>query len=572
MKSAAYWAKRFNLLEQAQHDRGAAAFSEIDRKYRAAQIAIERKIAAWYQRFADNNEISLAEAKKWLTAKELKEFQWDVHEYIRYGQENAVNGQWVKELENASARFHISRLEALKVQCQQEIEVLFGGTLDVLDQSMRDVFRSGYYRTAFELQRGVGVGWDFATLDTKTISRVISSPWAKDGVNFSDRIWADKQKLLAELDTTLTQNIILGQDPQKAIDSISKHLGVSKNNAGRLVMTEEAYFSSEGQKECFKELDVEQFEIVATLDSITSDICRSMDGKVFKMSEWEVGVTAPPFHPWCRTTTVPHFEDEFDIGERAARDKDGKTYYVPANMKYKDWEKAFVQGNKSSVQPVQPVQSSPSGGIMKDNQQDRSSAQPATNPAVQKILDRYPVIQGDHSYTDDIKATNPKYAESKKKRDKYYTHNCQRCVSAYEARRRGYDVTAHARILKNDTLPYMMNDRGWANVYENGKNSLVQCFSNSAEGVQKKVTAQMQSWGDGARAIVRVQWKGGAGGHVFISENHGGQVIFMDPQSGATDVAFYFGSAKVNQTHLLRIDDKEFSELIQECCDYKLQK
>lgn len=359
MKTPEYWAKRFNLLEQSQHDRGAAAFSEIDQKYRAAEREIERKIAAWYQRFADNNGITLQEAQKWLSGKDLEEFKWDVNQYIRYGQENAVNGTWAKQLENASARFHISRLEALKIQCQQDIEVLFGGQKDVFDQAMSDVYRSAYYRTAFEIHRGVGVGWDFATLDSKTISKIINKPWAVDGINFSDRIWSDKQKLLSELDSTLTQNIVLGQDPQKAIDTISHRLGVSKANAGRLVMTEEAYFASEAQNDCFKELDVEQYEIVATLDSRTSEICRMMDGKVFKMSEWKVGVTAPPFHPWCRTTTVPHFDDEFDVGERAARGADGKTYYVPANMKYADWEKAFVQGDKSNVQSVQNGVSSP---------------------------------------------------------------------------------------------------------------------------------------------------------------------------------------------------------------------
>ena len=37
-----------------------------------------------------------------------------------------------------------------------------------------------------------------------------------------------------------------------------------------------------------------------------------------------------------------NFEDE-DYGERAARGADGKTYYVPADMTYKDWEKTFVE-------------------------------------------------------------------------------------------------------------------------------------------------------------------------------------------------------------------------------------
>lgn len=164
----------------------------------------------------------------------------------------------------------------------------------------------------------------------------------------------NRQKLVNELNNTLTQNIILGKDPQKAIDEIARKMNTSKTNAGRLVMTEEAFFSSAAQKDCFTELDVEQFEIVATLDSHTSDICRGMDGKHFPMSEWKVGVTAPPFHVHCRSTTVPYFDDEFDaVGERAARDEEtGKTYFVPGNMTYKEWEKAFVNGDKSGLQAV----------------------------------------------------------------------------------------------------------------------------------------------------------------------------------------------------------------------------
>ena len=571
-RNGQYWKIRFGQVEQAQHDRGVQAFQKIDAQYRQAQKDIEAKIDAWYRRFADNEGITLQEARKMLDAKQLAEFKWDVNDYIRYGQENAISGQWAKELENASARFHISRLEALKVQCQQDVEVLFGAQADIFDQAMRDIYKSGYYHNTFELQKGIGVGWDFSALDPKHIDRVINTPWTVDGRNFSTRIWDSKEKLIGEIDQTLTQNIILGKDPQKAIDAIAARLNVSKSQAGRLVMTEEAYFSSMAQNDCFKDLDVDKYEIVATLDSITSDICRSMDGKVFKMSEWEIGVTAPPFHPWCRTTTVPAFDDDFGlVGERAAKDEKGKTYYVPANMTYKQWEKAFVQGNKTGLQQVQPVQQVQSGGIMEpDPSVDRSKAQKAVDPDVQKILDRYPVIQVEHTYEQDIKAVNPHYAESKKKRNKQYTNNCQRCVNAYEARRRGYDVEAGARIISNDPLAVMMNDKGWANVYENGRDQLVQCFSNSADGVRKKVIDQMKAWGDGARAIVRVQWKGGTGGHVFISEVHGDEILFMDPQTGSMDCLNYFDLAKVNKTHLLRIDDKEFTTLIQDCCFYKL--
>lgn len=356
MNNGEYWQKRFELLEQAAHQQGVQCYADIEKQYRQAQKQLEGQIAAWYQRFASNNGVTLAEAKRMLNAKELAELKWDVNQYIQYGQENAINGTWVKQLENASARFHISRLEALKLQTQQSIEVMFGNQLDSIDNTMRNVYKSGYYHTAYEIQKGVGVGWDFSALDDKQISKVINKPWAVDGKNFSERIWGNRQKLVNELNNTLTQNIILGKDPQKAIDEIARKMNTSKTNAGRLVMTEEAFFSSAAQKDCFTELDVEQFEIVATLDSHTSDICRGMDGKHFPMSEWKVGVTAPPFHVHCRSTTVPYFDDEFDaVGERAARNEEtGKTYFVPGNMTYKEWDKAFVHGDKSDLQEINP--------------------------------------------------------------------------------------------------------------------------------------------------------------------------------------------------------------------------
>jgi SPP1 gp7 family putative phage head morphogenesis protein len=353
MKNSEYWKKRFELLEQSQNQQGLDCYADLEKQYREAQKQIEGQISVWYQRFADNNGVSMADARKMLTSKELAELKWDINQYIQYGEENAINGTWVKQLENASARYHISRLEALKLQTQQSIEVLFGNQLDSIDSAMRGIYTSGYYHTAYEIQKGVGVGWDFATLDDKTISKVINKPWAVDGKNFSERIWGNRQKLVNELNTELTRNIILGQDPQKAIDAIAKKMNTSKVNAGRLVMTEEAFFSSAAQKDCFAELDVEQFEIVATLDSHTSEICQGMDGQHFPMSQWEIGVTAPPFHVNCRSTTVPYFGDEFDnIGERAARDEEGNTYYVPADMTYKDWQKSFVDGDKSALQKV----------------------------------------------------------------------------------------------------------------------------------------------------------------------------------------------------------------------------
>lgn len=337
-----YWKKRFEALEAASNKYGIETYRKIEPAFDSAFRQIESEITLWYERLAKNNGVTMQEARQWLNANELKEFQWDVQEYIKYGRENAINQQWIKELENASAKYHISRLEALKVRTQQAVEVAFGNELDEVDAMVKKIFTNDYYHSIYEMQKGFNIGWEIGQIDERKLEKIVSSPWATDGKHFSERIWNSRTQLVSELHNQLTRTCILGKPPDDAIKAISKKFNTSKNQAGRLVMTEQAYFHSVAQQEAFKELDVEEFEVVATLDNLTSEICQEMDGKHFPMKDYEPGVTAPPFHPWCRSVTVPYFDDDFDVGERAARDEDGETYYVPADMTYHDWKEQYV--------------------------------------------------------------------------------------------------------------------------------------------------------------------------------------------------------------------------------------
>ncbi len=347
-KNNGYWQRRMELLEEMQIKKGENYLKDLDDQYRKASREIESQISVWYRRFAANNKITMTEARRLLTTSELKEFQWDVNEYIKYGKENAFNQRWMQELENASARVHISRLEALKVQLQQQVEVLYGNQVDGIDDLLRGIYKDGYYHTAFEIQKGFNIGWDLHSINDKQLDKILSKPWTMDGKTFSDRLWTNKQALIGNLQTHLTQSVITGKAPDEVIKRLSAQFGTDRNKAGRLVMTESAAFASAAQKDAFNDLDVERFEIVATLDNNTSEVCKDLDGHVFDMKSYEVGVTAPPFHPWCRTVTAPYFDDEFSLGERAARGADGKTYYVPSNMKYNDWFEKFVNGGDKS--------------------------------------------------------------------------------------------------------------------------------------------------------------------------------------------------------------------------------
>lgn len=349
-RSSKYWQERFRQMENAQHDTSVQKVQEIQEQFDRSLAAIDGKINAWYQRLADNNGVSMQEARKMLDASELKEFRWNVEEYTKYAEENEISGAWAKQLENASARVHISRLEALKIETQQEVEKLYGNCTDAIDHHIRDTYTSDFYHTAFEVQKGIGVGTAMNRLDPETVEKIVSKPWAVDGKNFSDRLWENKTKLINNMHNSLSRMCITGEAPDRAIAEISKQMGVSKAQAGRVVMTESAAFANKARQDCMEELDVEQFEVVETLDSHTCETCGGMDGKHFSMREFEVGVTAPPFHPNCRGCTCPYFDDEFDsVGERAARGEDGKTYYVPADTTYEKWFEQYV---KSSPQEM----------------------------------------------------------------------------------------------------------------------------------------------------------------------------------------------------------------------------
>lgn len=345
---SSYWADRF-ISEEERRDRdNRRYYSTIEKEYNRALASLEKDIEYWLGRIAKNNDISLSGAKELLSKKELQEFKWTVEEYIQRGKENEVSGQWLKQLENASARVHIQRLEALKIQIQDRIENMY----TTRDRSMEDylcrVYKDTYYHTVFEIDKGVGsIQSSFNKLDDRKILQIIHKPWAVDGKDFSTRIWEDKANLVNTLHTGLTQAFIRGGNLDDVVNDISQFVSSKIKNkkyvASRLVTTESAAYASKAQEQAYKDLLVDKYEILATLDLHTSDICQDLDGKIFDRKDYQVGVTAPPFHPNCRTVTVPWFPDDVDTGERAARGKDGKVGYIPQNMTYKEWYNKYVE-------------------------------------------------------------------------------------------------------------------------------------------------------------------------------------------------------------------------------------
>lgn len=549
MKNSTYWKQRFEQLEAVSNRDAIETFSVVQEQYIAAEKEIERQISTWYQRFAKNNQISMSEARKWLTSKELNEFKWDVKEFIKYGEQNALNPQWMKELENASARFHISRLEALKIETQQTVERLFGGQTDAVDKLLKKNYLQNYYHTVYEIQKGFNIGWDIAAIDDRTVERLISKPWATDAKNFSDRIWSNKTSLINEVQTQLTRTFMLGKSPDDAIKAIAAKMKTSQGQAGRLVMTESAYFSSQSQKDAFNALDVERYEIVATLDSRTSAICQDLDGHVFEMKDFEPGVTAPPFHPWCRTTTVPYFDDNFT--ERAARGSDGKTYYVDSKLNYKDWKKTFVDGgSKSKMKAV------------KKNDIIDEPLFPKEIAGV-KRGQVMTIDEANHG------KPNPNYTKGGG-----YTINCQSCVVSYEARLRGYNVQTLPNT-KGSKLAELSRKTNLAWIDPTTGTHPAYILDDTATTVKKFSTFLEKTVEQNKRYTLEFSWKGRSrSGHIIsMSRNSDGVLTLYDPQIGRTytgkQIDAYIGRMKFTTTvygnkfvtppKILRVDDKMFN-------------
>lgn len=345
MKPEEYWARRMEDLNESELQKGEAYINAQNVEYDKALARIRKETEAWYARLAKNNDVTMAEARKLLTNNELKEFRWTVDEYINAGRESAIDQRWMKQLENASAKVHITRLEELQTKLQQEVELLTAGRAKGTTEVLSDIYWDGYYKGIFEVQRGAGVGIPFAKLDGKQLDAVLTKPWAPDGRNFSARIWGDRDKLLAELQTVLTQDLIRGESSEKVISDFADRMGVSKRAAERLILTEAAFFAGQSRLDGYKSQGIKAYKFVATLDKRTSTQCRDMDGEVIPLSDAKSGVNYPPLHAYCRSTTIPVFEDDIEPepGERAARGKDGKTYSVPGNITYKEWVKEHAK-------------------------------------------------------------------------------------------------------------------------------------------------------------------------------------------------------------------------------------
>ena len=334
-RTNAYWAKRANerLVES----------EKTSDKYRR-QI---RKVYAATQRD------TLAELKKIYANYWTKEGGFDKQK-LNLMTSSGDMRQFVEKLKKARlydkipANYlgRINRLEYLNAQMWYEAHKAGLEQDKILTEANRKVYEDSYYKSVYDVSKGIGSTPTFATLDTQTVDKVLETKF--DGKNYSERVWGNSDILANQLKDKLAQAIANGQSIQKTAKDFRERFGVQNYYAERLIRTETNYFHNTAEIDSYESMGFEYYEFLATLDSRTSEICQHMDGKRFKVSEGKPGENMPPLHPNCRSTIVPYFKG-YEPETRLYRDPEtGKNKYI-YNVDFDEWRKQMGESYDLAV-------------------------------------------------------------------------------------------------------------------------------------------------------------------------------------------------------------------------------
>lgn len=344
-----YWEKRASFLESKNFQKSNDLIRLIEKEHKLAMKKIESDIDFYLSRIAMEGNLSVAEARKLLSNGELDHFRMSLGDYIEAGK-GSLTEDIRSQLELASNLHHISRQQAMAIELKKHIDSLYNKYLGETTKYLATSYEESFYQSLYDLGKFEGFK-SFQKLNTSEIDSIIKRPWAEDGQNFSDRIWKNQETLINSLQEELLGSAMRGDKIDRAIKNIAEKMEVSKSNASRLIRTESAFISNLAMTNAYEKGTCEKYEILATLDLKTSEICRHMDGKKFPFKDKLVGVNHPPFHPNCRTVTIPCYDDDIErrldekSGRLARNPKTGKTEIVE-NINYETWYKKYVKDNK----------------------------------------------------------------------------------------------------------------------------------------------------------------------------------------------------------------------------------
>ena len=338
-----YWETRQAEMYQAGEMRVNQYFARLEKAFNQTKRELQKTIEAFYFRYAKENGLSYAEAQKRLDKEELGELK----DFIALAMQNI--GKYNQTVNNMSIKARITRYQALEAEVDAILRQLYAVDYEAMaEETMREVYEESYYRTWYNIDQYRGFHAAFTQVEPRTVQKLLEYPF--NGAAFSDRLWKQKDHLQTQLMESLTTMMIQGKHPSTLAKDFAKKMQSKKFDAYRLLHTEGSFLMSEAAHAGYREDGVKKYQILATLDSKTCGVCGELDGKVYDVGKEVVGVNMQPFHPLCRCTDTPYYDD-LDLTDmtRVARDPEtGKTYDVPGDMTYTEWKKKFIEKASNS--------------------------------------------------------------------------------------------------------------------------------------------------------------------------------------------------------------------------------
>ena len=130
-------------------------------------------------------------------------------------------------------------------------------------------------------------------------------PWTVNDITWKESLERQLAAFSVKIQRSVMQRKIFDDTPDNAEKSVDNYSKPIQRNMISAITTESSRAQSLAALAVFTAAGVDKFRFKAILDSRTSRICRSMNGRVFPMSQWKVGVNVPPLHTHCRSRVIP---------------------------------------------------------------------------------------------------------------------------------------------------------------------------------------------------------------------------------------------------------------------------
>ncbi|WP_442257275.1 minor capsid protein [Vagococcus salmoninarum] len=251
---------------------------------------IQDDIRAFYQRYADKENLTYQEAQKAVSQFDVTSFESKAKEYV---ENKDFSSKANYQLRLYNTKMKISRLELLCNDIQLEIAKMYDSTSKIMGKSLEEVYE-------MELKRQAGI-LGLSVNDLRKASDAFLRANHR-GVTFADFWGKDLSKLYNEIDTALESALMNGEHPYKLVGKMKDKFGTYQYQAERLLITETTYTQTRLQLASFKEAGFTRFRFVA--ESGACKECSNYQGQVFNIDEW-LNAPTPPLHPYCRCSLVP---------------------------------------------------------------------------------------------------------------------------------------------------------------------------------------------------------------------------------------------------------------------------